>query len=137
MANNEKGREPVYILVVESDEGRRHWLEHALSGGGYHIRTVASAKEGLRYLERIPFDVVVLGRHLRGRGLAESLSEIKRLYPDLPVIVNQVKWPIGREYVTGSPGAFHCLVRSLQSREVTLRERVQEAVRGRETHSLG
>ena len=130
MASNEQGREPVYILVVESDEGRRHWLEHALSGDGYHIRSVASAKQGLRYLGRIQFDVAVLGGHLRGRGLAESLLEIKRLYPDLPVIVNQVKWPVGREYREGSPGGFQSLVRSLQSQEAALRERVEEVSRG-------
>jgi DNA-binding NtrC family response regulator len=130
MASNEQGREPVYILVVESDEGRRHWLEHALSGGGYRIRSVASAKQGLRYLGRIQFDVAVLGGHLRGRGLTESLSVIKRLYPDLPVIVNQVTWPIGREYREGSPGGFQSLVRSLQSQEAALRERVEAVTRG-------
>jgi hypothetical protein len=76
------------------------------------VRTVASAKQGLQCLKRIRFDVVVIGGHLRGIGLTEWLSETRRLYPDLPVIVNQVKWPVGREYVMGSPGGFHCFVRS-------------------------
>lgn len=137
IASNEKGREPAYILVVESNEARRHWLEHALSGGGYHVRTVASAKQGLQYLKRIRFDAVVIGAHLRGIGLTEWLSESRRVYPDLPVIVNEVKWPVGPEYLSGSPGGFHCLVRSLQSQEVGLRERIEEVVRHRGTQSPG
>ncbi len=99
------------------------------------MRTVASAKQGLQCLKRIRFDVVVIGGHLRGIGLTEWLSETRRLYPELPVIVNQVKWPVGREYLMGSPGGFHCLVRSLQTQEVALRERVEEAVRA-ERHSF-
>jgi hypothetical protein len=43
------------------------------------------------------------------------LSETRRLYLDLSVIVNHVKWPIGREHRDGSPGGFQSLVRSLQS----------------------
>jgi response regulator RpfG family c-di-GMP phosphodiesterase len=136
MTNDQQRPEPVSILVVEADPLRRRWIEHALSGGGYHVRTVASAKQGLQCLKRIRFDVVVIGGHLRGIGLTEWLSETRRLYPDLPVIVNQVKWPVGREYLTGSPGGFHCLVCSLQTQEVALRERVEEVVRGRETQFL-
>jgi DNA-binding NtrC family response regulator len=104
-------------------------------GGGYHVQTVASAKQGLHCLKRIRFDVVVIGGYLRAIGLTEWLSEAKRLHPDLPVIVNEVKWPVGRGYLMGSPGAFHCLVRSLQTQEVTLRERVEEVVQGRDTGS--
>ena len=136
MTNDQQRPEPVSILVVEADPLRRRWIEHALSGGGYYVQTVASAKQGLQCLKRIRFDVVVIGGHLRGIGLTEWLSETRRLYPELPVIVNQVKWPVGREYLMGSPGGFHCLVRSLQTQEVALRERVEEVVRGRETQFL-
>lgn len=101
------------------------------------MRTVASAKQGLQCLKRIRFDAVVIGAHLRGIGLTEWLSETRRLYPDLPVIVNEVKWLVGSEYLSGSPGGFHCLVRSLQSQEAGLRERVEEVVRGRETQPPG
>lgn len=100
------------------------------------MQTVASAKQSLQYLKRIQFHVVVIGGHLRAIGLTEWLPETKRLHPDLPVVVNQVKWPIGRDYLMGSPGAFHCLVCSLQTQEVALRERVEKVVRG-ETQSLG
>lgn len=93
------------------------------------MRTVASAKQGLQYLMRIRVNVVVIGGHLRGMGVSEWLSETKRLYPDLPVIVNHVKWPVGREYLMGSPGGFHSLVCSLQTQEVALRERVEKVLR--------
>ncbi|MDH4302233.1 MAG: hypothetical protein OEV51_09160 [Nitrospira sp.] len=135
MTKDQQHLEPVSVLVVEADPLRRRWIEHALSGGGYHVQTVTSAKQGLQCLKRIRFDVVVIGGHLRAIGLTEWLSETKRLHPDLPVIVNQVKWPVGREYLMGSPGGFHCLVHSLQTQEVALRERVEEIVRA-ERHSL-
>jgi hypothetical protein len=137
MSNDQQRPEPVTILVVEADPLRRRWIEHALSGGGYDVKTVSSAKQGLKCLKRIRFDVVVIGGHLRAIGLTEWLSETKRLHPELPVIVNEVKWPVGREYLMGSPGGFHCLVRSLQTEELAFRERIEEVVRGRQTQSVG
>ena len=98
---------------------------------------VASAKQGLHYLKRNRFDVVVMGGHLRAIEIIEWFSEIRRLYPDLPVIVNQMKWPVAREYREGSPGGFQSLVRSLQSQDTALRERVEEVSRGRGAQSPG
>lgn len=137
MANDHERLDPESILVVEADPRRRRWIEHALSGGRYHVMTVASAKQGWEYLKRNRCDVVVMGGHLRAIGITEWLSETRRLYPDLPVIVNHVKWPVGREYREGSPGGFQFLVRSLQSQEAALRERVEEVRRGRAAHSPG
>lgn len=137
IANDQERLEPVSILVVEADPLRRRWIEHALSGGRYHVMTVGSAKQGLQYLKRNRFDVVVMGGHLRAIRVTEWLSETRRLYPDLPVIVNQVKWPVRREYLEGSPGGFQSLVRSLQSQDAALRERVEEVSRGREVPSPG
>lgn len=79
MTSNQQRPEPVFILVVEADPLRRRWIEHALSGGGYHVRTVASAKQSLQYLKRIRFAAVVIGAHLRGIGLTEWLSETRCL----------------------------------------------------------
>ena len=100
--------------------------------------TVASAKQDLQYLKRNWFDVVVMGGHFCA-GVTEWLSETRRSYPDLPIIVNQVKWPVGREYREGSPGAFQSLVRSLQSQDTALRERLEEVSvsRSRAAQALG
>jgi hypothetical protein len=137
MANDQERLEPVSILVVETDPRRGWWIEHALSGGRYHVMTVASAKQSLQYLKRNRCDVVVMGGHLRAIGAAGWLSETRRLNRDLPVIADQVKWPVGREYPEGSPGGFQSLVRSLQSQDAALRERVEEVSRGREAQSPG
>jgi hypothetical protein len=40
----------------------------------------------------------------------------------------RMNWPIGRESLVGSPRVFHCLVRSLQTEEVGLRQRIEEVV---------
>jgi DNA-binding NtrC family response regulator len=132
MTNNPQHPKPVSILVVEADPHRRQWIEHALSGGEYHVHVVASPKRGLQYLRRDRFDAVVIGEHLRAIGVSKWLSEARRLCPDLPVVVNHVNWPIGREYLAGSPGGFHCLVRSLQTQEVALRERIKGVVQDQE-----
>ena len=137
MTNDRGQLEPASILVVEADLLRRRWIEHALSGRCYHVMAVASAKQGLHYLKQNRFDVVVMGGHLRAIEITEWLSEIRRLYPDLPVIVNQVKWPVGREYREGGPGGFQSLVPSLQSQDAALREGVEEVSWGREAQSPG
>jgi CheY-like chemotaxis protein len=135
--NNQRHLEPLSILVVETDPIRRRWIEHALSAGHYLLMTVGSAKQGLQYLKRNRVDVVVMGEHLRAIGVTEWISEIRQLYPDLPVIVDQAKWPVRREYIEGSPGGFQSLVRSLQSQDATLRESVEEVSRGRRVQSPG
>lgn len=99
--------------------------------------TVGSAKQGLQYLKRNRFDVVVMGEHLRAIRVTEWLSEARRLYPNLPVILNQVRWPVRREYLGGSPGGFQSLVRSLQSQDAALREGVEEVSRNRKVESPG
>jgi CheY-like chemotaxis protein len=79
MTNDQERLEPVSILVVETDPLRRRWIEHALSGGCYHVMSVASAKQDWEYLKRNRCDVVVMGGHLRAIGVTEWLSETRRL----------------------------------------------------------
>jgi len=113
MANHQQSGKPVSILGVEVDQLQSHWVGHALSGGRYHVRTVASAEQALQYLKRIRSDAVVIGGHLPGIEVTAWFSATKRRYPDLPVIVNPVRLPAEPECVVAGPGAFHCLVLSL------------------------
>jgi CheY-like chemotaxis protein len=83
MANDQERLEPVSILVVETDPRRRRWIEHAFSGGRYHLMTVASAKQGLQYLKRNRCDVVVMGGHLR--AIVESPSGSLRRGGYIPI----------------------------------------------------
>jgi CheY-like chemotaxis protein len=72
----------VTILVVEADPLRRRWIEHALSGGGYDVKTVSSAKQGLKCLKRIRFDVVVIGGHLRAIDLPSGSLRLSGYIPN-------------------------------------------------------
>jgi DNA-binding NtrC family response regulator len=76
------------IYIVDDDKVILHLLEYTFkSRGGYEIKTFLSCEELLESFERMP-DLIVLD-HLfneKKTGL-ETLKEIRKRYPDLPVII--------------------------------------------------
>ena len=75
------------ILVIDDEAGIRESLEVLLSLEGYAPKMAADGEEGLRMLEREPFDLVLLDLALPGRSGIALLPEIKERQPELPVIM--------------------------------------------------
>ena len=76
------------ILVVEDNEGVRHYAKEVLEELGYLVLSAEDATEALALFAKAPridllFTDVVLPGAMTGRGLAE---EIRRRRPDLPAL---------------------------------------------------
>ena len=76
------------ILLVEDNEGVRHYAKDVLTELGYQVHDAADAEEALRFVAKKPaidllFTDVVLPGSLTGRDLANRL---RQRYPDLPVL---------------------------------------------------
>ena len=117
-----------YVLVVDDHKLRQQWTKRALTSEQFHVYSAFSAKQGLRYLRQVQFDVVVVGAHLRGMGVKEFQEKVRQLYPEAQVVVDSFAWPVGRDERSQSPGAYHILVLCSQDREVALRTMVEEAL---------
>jgi two-component system nitrogen regulation response regulator NtrX len=75
------------ILVVDDEKNIRSSLEGILKDEGYRVRGVASGEDLLKSLVLSLPDLVVLDVWLPGMDGLQALEEIKRLHPDLPVIM--------------------------------------------------
>lgn len=117
-----------YILVVDDNVLRGRWTKHVLADLPSTVVTVPSVHQGLQCLRRTRFDAVVVTEHLRGMNFQRFSAVLRKRYPVMPVIVTSFTWPVGRNVMTMSPGAHHCLVLCAQDREAALQAAVRKAL---------
>jgi len=75
------------ILIVDDEPTMRQLLRTHLKRQNYEIVEAAAAEEALSIVKENDLDLVITDVKLGGMTGVELLSEIKRIYPDLPVIV--------------------------------------------------
>jgi two-component system nitrogen regulation response regulator NtrX len=79
------GREE--IVVVDDEKNIRSSLEGILKDEGYRVRGIATGEDLVRSLSQSLPDLVVLDVWLPGMDGLQALEEVKRLHPELPVIM--------------------------------------------------
>ncbi len=75
------------ILVVDDEKNIRGSLEGILKDEGYRVRGIASGEELLKQMQQAVPDLVILDVWLPGMDGLQALTELKRLHPELPVIM--------------------------------------------------
>src|SRR4051794_21605780 len=75
------------ILVVDDEAGVRGSLGGILADEGYLVETAESGEQALALLERGRFDLMLLDVWLPGMDGLETLSRVKAMEPELPVVV--------------------------------------------------
>jgi len=78
------------VLIVDDEAPIRKLLEGKLSDDGYHCVTAGNADIALSKLQTEPIDLVLLDIKLPGKSGMELLSQIKKTYPDVVVIMATV-----------------------------------------------
>lgn len=80
------------ILVIDDDEDFRFILTRTLEKEGYLVQAVGSGAEAIEALKRQRFDLSLVDIKMPEMGGRETVKEIRKLDPQLPVLL-----------VTGSP----------------------------------
>ena len=75
------------ILVAEDEPAIADFIEHGLSAEGYAVTVTADGDEALRLAISDDFALVVLDRMLPGRDGIAVLKELRRVRPELRVIM--------------------------------------------------
>ncbi len=75
------------ILVVDDEKNIRGSLEGILMDEGYRVRAAATGEELLKHVGQAVPDLVILDVWLPGMDGLQALEELKRLHPELPVIM--------------------------------------------------
>jgi PAS domain S-box-containing protein len=112
---------PIDIVLIEDDESIRHTTQELLTHFGHRVETAADGQQGLCLLEERggKVDLVVLDWVMPVLGGRETLEAIRRLYPNLPVLVSSGFAP-GHDAVRtrGEDRALHFLHKPYRADEL-------------------
>ena len=75
------------ILCIDDDPAILSYEKALLENSGYSVTTAASAGEGLGLVTKCKFDAVLLDYEMPGMNGCDVASEIKRVKPELAVIL--------------------------------------------------
>ena len=75
------------ILIAEDEKTQRELLEGFLKKEGFNVEAVANGREALQRLGQNFFDVAVIDYKMPELDGLQTLREIRKLYPDLPVLM--------------------------------------------------
>jgi len=75
------------ILIIDDEPNLRQTFTRILKQAGCNVTTAADGPEALKRLAGTVYDLAYLDIHLPGMDGLQVLKEIRRLYPQLPVIL--------------------------------------------------
>jgi len=75
------------VLIVDDEKNMRLSLETVLTDEDYAVMAVESAEQGLALLEREKFLLVISDAHQTGISGYELLEQVRKKWPDLPMLV--------------------------------------------------
>lgn len=110
-----------YILIVEDDNEINHMLKELLEGKGYGVKQAYSGTEAILYLEKGAPQAVILDLMLPGMEGEELLSEIKKMNPDVAVIVSSAKDDVSTRVELLRKGADDYVVKPFDTEELLAR----------------
>ncbi len=106
------------ILVVDDQDSIRHFVSRALEDEGYTVQVTSSVRETREALDKDMPDVAILDLKLPdGTGL-ELLREIKRVQPEVSVILMTAFGELETAVEAMSAGAFWFVKKPFQNEEL-------------------
>ena len=118
-----------HILVVDDDRRIGETLCDVLRKSGYHADLAANGGDGLAALRGTPVDAVLLDMLLPDIHGLEVLAEMRRIAPDLPVIMVTAHGDVATAVTAVKTGAYDFLEKPVDVDQVLLR--VEKAVETR------
>ncbi|MCL2670058.1 MAG: sigma-54 dependent transcriptional regulator [Syntrophaceae bacterium] len=75
------------ILIIDDDQTMRLALQESLASCGYHVVAAEDGEEGVELFQRRAFDLVITDMKMPGMTGIEVLRDVKKLAPEIPVIL--------------------------------------------------
>src|SRR5688500_7231242 len=107
------------ILVCDDDAGIRTVLNQALGRAGYDVRTTANAAGLWRWVAQGEGNLVITDVVLPDENVFDLLPRIKRLRPDLPVVVMSAQNNILTAITAAERGAYESLPKPFDLKDLT------------------
>ncbi len=127
------------ILVVDDDEMVRYVLTEKLQESGFLVTTAPDGLKAIELFENTPFDAVLLDLKMPGMDGIETLKELRKHDPDIPVIMVTAFGDITTAVEAIKLGAYDFVEKPPQISRimVTLRRAIEKAALEREIKVLG
>ncbi len=77
----------IRILILDDEEGIRQEIGEFLRSSGFAVEEAAEAQAAFRILEKHPVDIAILDIRLPGMSGLEVLRELRKLHPEVEVIM--------------------------------------------------
>ncbi len=113
--------EKAKILIAEDEKPQRDLLEGFLRKEGFSVEAVANGKEALQRLGQDFFDIVTLDYKMPELDGLQTLKEVRRLYPDLPVIMMTAYGTVETAVAAMKEGALDYLTKPIDLDELLIK----------------
>lgn len=129
----------MHILVVDDDEMVRYVLTEKLSESGFTATAVCDGHGAVELFRGTVFDAVLLDLKMPGMDGIETLKELRKQDPDIPVIMVTAFGDIATAVEAIKLGAYDFVEKPPQISRimVTLRRAIEKAALEREVRDLG
>jgi len=126
------------ILVVDDDAEMRELILDVLKDRGHQITAAGSGQEALKLLAEQDYAVVLTDLRMKGMLGTELLAEIRRLYPDIGVIVMTAFGSVETAVDAMKHGAADYLTKPVKNTELVrvVERSTREAALRREVNRL-
>jgi two-component system NtrC family response regulator len=115
--------EKARILIAEDEKPQRDLLEGFLKKEGFSVEATANGREALQRLAGGFFDIVALDYKMPELDGLQTLKEIRKLYPDLPVIMMTAYGTIETAVASMKEGALDYLTKPIDLEELLIKFR--------------
>jgi DNA-binding response OmpR family regulator len=109
------------VLVVEDDAHMQEMVLFVLSREGYRVRGAVNGREALAEMEKSPADLVVLDVMMPVMDGWDLCRELRRLNPELPIIMITAKHETSQKVKGFDLGADDYLVKPFDPQELVVR----------------
>lgn len=79
------------ILIVEDDENISEYLEDTLKEAGYRTKVTPDGAVALKFIKETPPDLILLDLGIQSISGETVCTEVKKLHPELPIIILTAK----------------------------------------------
>jgi two-component system NtrC family response regulator len=108
------------ILVVDDEANYLTVMEALLGGAGYEALTAGSGADALKAAAQAELDLVLTDMKMPRMSGIDLLAELKRLYPDVPVILMTAFGTVEKAVEAMKKGAFDYILKPFKNEEILL-----------------
>lgn len=110
----------VRILVVDDEEIVRFLLFDTLSQSGYHVKTTVDGSDAIGQIENEPFEIIITDLKMPGIGGLELLKHIRKINPDICVVVTTAYGTIESAVSAMKLGAYDYICKPFELDEIKI-----------------